>query len=588
MGWAAIIVGMVMAAEDPTPPPVFADTVEVAGSRLTEGTVPARHTLVLTRDDIAALPVTTLEDLLAMLPGVGLSRRGTLGTQADTSLRGATFEQVAVIVDGIRLNNPQTGHFHLDLPLPLEAIERLEVLLGPSSALHGPDAFGGVVAITTGAPPASSAAVSAGGHGLLGVRAATPLGGGGWVVAEAARHRGFRPGTEARASAAAFGWSGLGRHGWRWHLAGGADSTRFGAYGFYSMAFPNQWEATEGALVTASLRGPTPVGELAVRTGGRAHRDHFVLDRHRPDWYRNRHRSTTGLVQATLTGSVGALSWSAGTETEHQFLRSTGLGMHDRSRSAVFGEAAWLRGPWTVHGQVRGDHLDEIGWHVSPAAGIQVALAPGWGLTVHRGRSFRPPSFTDLYYESPTSRGNPSLRPEDAWSDELLVRGPGWHLSAFRRQSRNLIDWVRQEDGTDLATNFGRACTSGIEASVRVTPQRSRRGVHLSVAWLSSSVDVDASRSRYALSHPRVEAGLSGDVDLGRGYWAGWHWRWRSPQIGGSHAVLDVSVDRTITRAVAAMLEVTNLLDRSYQEIPGVPRPGRWVKLALRWRPDAP
>lgn len=573
-------------------PPVYTEEVEVAATRLPQETSTARRSLVLTRREIAALPASTIPDLLSAVAGTGLSRRGAFGVQADGALRGTTFEQVAVVVDGIRLNDPQTGHFHLSLPLPLDAIERIEIVAGPGSAVYGPDAFGGVVAITTGPPPAATAGVVAGDYGLFGGRASVPLGAGVWTSVESARHGGYRPGTEARIRRSAVGWGGKTRTGWRWQVTGGADAARFGAKGFYSMTFPDQWEATEGVLMTATLRRSFPGGEAVLRAGGRQHRDHFLLDRNRPDWYRNRHRSRSGVVQAAINGGRGQLTWTAGTEGELQSLQSTRLGEHHRNRAAVFGEAAWNAGRWVVHGQLRGDHMTGAGWQVSPAAGVQLTPAPGWQLALHRGRSFRQPSFTELHYESPASRGDPTLQPEQAWTDEVLLGHRfgswRWEFAAFQRHSRDLIDWVRQGDGTDRATNFARSRTRGMEGSLILKGSGVVQHLRAGVAWLNPRLDVDATRSRYALTHPRWEAAISGDATLGTAVRAAWLWRWRQPQRAGSFATLDLRFTMPVARRLDLILEVTNVFNRSYQEIPGVPRPGRWATLGMNWRNDAP
>ena len=137
----------------PPKPATFHGSTEVVASRvLSEPAAAGRREVVLTREEIARLPVSSVAEVLALIPGAGLSRRGARGVQGDLNLRGSTFEQALVMVNGMRINNPQTGHHHLDLFLPLAAVERVEVLFGSGSALYGPDAFGGAVNIVTSAP----------------------------------------------------------------------------------------------------------------------------------------------------------------------------------------------------------------------------------------------------------------------------------------------------------------------------------------------------------------------------------------------------------------------------------------------------
>ncbi|HSG48974.1 MAG TPA: TonB-dependent receptor plug domain-containing protein, partial [Longimicrobiales bacterium] len=125
--------------------PLLLDTLHVAvDSRLASG---AGAVQVLDAEELAALPVRSVEEALRWGLGIDLQRRSA--AQADLSIRGSTFEQVLVLVDGVRMSDPQTGHFDLDLTVPLDRVERIEILRGPASAVHGADAVGGVVNVVT-------------------------------------------------------------------------------------------------------------------------------------------------------------------------------------------------------------------------------------------------------------------------------------------------------------------------------------------------------------------------------------------------------------------------------------------------------
>ena len=355
-----LLLGASTASPPPAPASQFRDEVEVVASRVPEGGVD-RRVLVLTREEIAQLPVTSVADLVAWLTGTGAGRRAGHGIQTDLGLRGATFEQVAVLVNGVRVNDPQTGHFHLDVPFPLAAVEKIAVLLGPGSSVHGPDAFGGVVEITTGPPPAATVRLAAGEHSLLDARVATPLGGRGWAAVSRTTSQGYRPDTEFAISRGALGWSGRAA-GLDLRIDAAAEAKQFGAWAFYSQVFPNQRERTTAAVGT--LVASRDLGGLAltVRAGARQHRDVFLLDRERPEWYRNRHRTRGGLVQATLAGRTGQVRWSAGVEAQRELIASSRLGNHDRDRTAVFAEAGWSRGRLSLSLQARADHVAGLGW----------------------------------------------------------------------------------------------------------------------------------------------------------------------------------------------------------------------------------
>ena len=108
-----------------------------------------RNIIVIKGDEFLNLPVHSIDELLRYVPGIEIQARGPMGAQSDIVLRGGTFQQVLVIVDGIRINDPLTGHFNSYIPIAPSEIERIEILKGASSAIYGSDAVGGVIHIIT-------------------------------------------------------------------------------------------------------------------------------------------------------------------------------------------------------------------------------------------------------------------------------------------------------------------------------------------------------------------------------------------------------------------------------------------------------
>ncbi len=572
------------AAEQPAAPARFTATTEVVASRgasTAEDT--GRRVVVLERDEIRRLPVHDLQGLLAVLPGLGVVRRGARGVEADLGVRGATFEQVAVLVNGVRVNNPQTGHLTLDLFLPLDAIERVEVLYGPGSALYGPDAFAGAINIVTAAPP-SRVEGRAGSHRLAGGSLAGPLAAGVWAALERETHSGFRDDTEASHNAAAAGWI--------WRSPGAAEveimaaggERHFGAFRFYSQAFPMERDRTSGGLLTVTAVKPLGGGTV-LRAAARAsrHRDVFTLDRSRPDWYQNRHWTRGGLLDVVLAHDRGGSWWAVGGEGSRDELDSSSLGRHHRLRSALFAEVGRRGSGWSGGVQGRVDHQEAWGTVTTLAAGGSVVLRR-WTVRIHHGQSFRAPSFTELYYDSPATVGDPGLEPERGRTSEVgLARGP-LSLTVFARNAHPVIDFVRGEDEVWRATALGAVRTRGVELSLTVPAAGPLRMQRLGLAWLHTSADLDRSRSRYALTHPRLEAVYSGWWEPHGPWRVGWTARFRDPSDAGSWATLDLACERRIVDGVTLTLEAANLLDRRVEELDGVPLPGRWVTVSLAWQ----
>jgi len=561
----------------------FHGTTEVVASRIASDAAAAgRREVVLTRQEIAELPVHSVQEVLALVPGAGLARRGTRGVQGDLNLRGATFEQALVMVNGVRVNNPQTGHHSLDVFVPLSSIERVEVLYGPGAAVHGPDAFGGAINIVTSAPT-TSAFFRIGENDLTGGGASFTLGGGVWLAAEREVHTGFRDNTEADINQLAAGWS-WSRDGSSVDLTLMAGARDFGAHRFYSNRFPDQRESTSGELLT--VRASTPVGASMLSAALRLdrHDDEFVLDRERPDWFRNTHETRGGLLELALRGSAGRWDWAAGLEGSRDEISSSNLGTHHRTRTAAFVEWGLLHGPSTISLQARVDHQDPWGTHPTVAFGGSTPLGRGWRLRGHAGTSFRVPSFTELYYTSPSRVGNPELEPEEGRTIEAGVdRGP-WTATLFHRTADPIIDYVLDDDGIWRAVNLGRVRTHGLETALTLPTAGILRWQRVSLILLDSAITVDPERSAYALAHPRAEAGWTGSLDVGRGWSAGWGLRWRAPRDGGSWTTVDLRIGRRFFDQLTVSLEGSNLFDREITELHGIPLPGRWVTVTVQWK----
>jgi vitamin B12 transporter len=566
----------------------FAGSTDVVASRVADAAAEVgRREVIVTREEIADLPVQTVQDLLAVLPGLGLTRRGARGVQADLNLRGGSFEQSVVMVNGVRVNNPQTGHHNLDLFIPLEAIERVEVLFGPGSAVHGPDAFGGAVNIITGVSHRAVAQFRLGENDLAGGTVAGSWRGL-WGAVEREVHTGFRDNTEADVNQAAAGWRGTAGRA-RMQLTAAAGRRRFGAHAFYSTRFPDQRERTAGQLLTLDLA--TPMGrdlELGFALRADRHTDDFWLDRNRPEWYHN-HHVTRGLLadlEIAQRRSDG-WRWAAGVEGAFDEIESSNLGDHDRDRQAIYVEGGRSRGDLSWAVQLRADHQDPWGWRTNGAVGGRWQMSSGLAVRASAGTSFRAPSFTELWYTSPATVGNPDLAPEEGATVEVGLEGRGWSVTAFGRRADPIIDYILGDDGVYRATNVGTVTTTGLEAEIHLPARGMLRWQRLGVTWLESDIDVDPARSTYALTHPTLEAAWTGALRH-RAWRGSWAVRFRDPQDRSSWVVADVGVGRRILEEIWIDLEASNVFDRDITELHGVPLPGRWVTLTTTWRLGTP
>lgn len=504
-------------------PLVRLDTLKIdVASRATAG-FPARSRVVqvITAAGLRALPVRNVAEALRWVAGADLQPRSP--AQADLSLRGSTFEQVVVLVDGVRMSDPQTGHFDLDLAVPIERVERIEVLAGPASALYGSDAMGGVVNVVTreGGPAAAArlergtfdtwrAAGSADGT-VEGVRA------GGSADWERSKE-GHRPGTDYE-NAQLHGRLSAPTAGGRLFAQAGHARRNFGANGFYAPR--DSYEETRTTVVSAGWSGEVGGGfTLHPRLSLRRHRDDFTLIRTNPSIYRNVHtsRQRGGDIQARRRplGGTG-VAVALGGEFFRDDLESTrvlpspprpALGERAEDRAAGYAEIGWTARRASASAGLRADWHEAFGDAWSPSLSASADLTGSLRARAGWGRSFRAPTWTERYYEDPTSIGDPDLQPERSWSAEagldLALPGSGLvRATAFRRESEDLIDWVRPA-GSPASTastvrNVESARFDGLELALEALTVE---GFDLDAAasWLSLEAgEASGLISRYAL-----------------------------------------------------------------------------------------
>ena len=522
---------------------------------------------------------TSLMDVLRLDPSIDLRQRGANGMQADISLRGASFSQVLVLVNGRRMNDPQSGHHHLDLPIPMEAVERVEVLRGAGSTLYGADAAGGVVQFITRPAERGEARLQTGlGNfgsnqqrvSLTGVRGPFSQS----LALSRDFSTGFMQGRDFRGLAAHAGSSWSNRAG-----ATGLDlafsDRAFGANQFYGNF--NSWERTKTWM--ASIR--QNLGEKTeVSLGYRRHTDLFVLYRDRPQVYTNHHVAGSSHAslrrRETLAENVSLFYGAEGFGDE---IDSTNLGRHSRVRGAAYGllDVRVLKRFSLSAGMRAESHRGLSEWNPSIAAGYWASAH----LKLRAGvsRAFRLPTFTDLYYRDPANQGDPGLRPEQAWNYEAgadLRPGANWRLqgTVFRRRDSNMIDYARSSPIEPWrAMNVTRLKFAGVEASAAW--QGRTQVLEWSYTGLQgSAAPVAGLQSKYAFNYA-VHSGVFSWTGNLPGAVAVRSRAGVLERFGrDAYGVWDLSATRTFGRA-RPYVQFGNLTGTRYEEIVGVKMPGR-------------
>ena len=361
--------------------------------------------------------------MLRLAASVDVRARGVRGVQTDFAVRGANFGQMLVLVDGVRLNDAQSGHHNGDIPVPLDAVERIEVLHGPGSSLFGADAFGGTVNVITrrGAEPPSL--VVAGRQ----LRAGRRPRAGGVRARRGARSRSPCPPSARRASCTT-ATSDDHRRGRRRTRLGDRTACRssylwkeFGANNFYGGNAPSR-EWTNQTLVAADHRFGDARGWSSTASASyRTHGDRFLFNQTAA-----RSSRTTGIARmrcwprSAARGRVGASgTLTVGVEGGGDWIRSTNLGDHRPARVSGFGE--WRQEIGTraqVDGTLRVDRYNEFGTSWNPSVGVGWWPSRRVRLRASAGRAFRVPTFTERYYSDPANLARAEVGPETAWAGE--------------------------------------------------------------------------------------------------------------------------------------------------------------------------
>ena len=517
-----------------------------------------------------------------------LEQRGAGGAQTDITLRGGSFEQTLVLLNGFRINDSQTAHHNLDLPLPMEAMDSIQVLHGAGSTLHGVDALSGVVDFLTAAPRSNSVEASAafGSYGENEQALMAELLRRHWSSRLTGTHNlstGFMYDRDYRNETASDESWLESRLGLTDILLAASDRS-FGANQFYGN-FPS-WERTKGwfAAIRQALGAKTEAD-----FGYRRHTDEFVLVRDNPALYENNH--IDGSWQASLhrTESFGAGAvLLGGMEADGDSIRSNNLGDHARNRAAGYLDLDLnpVKRRWGLSAGAREEGFSG-GFPLvfAPNVAGSYRLTDAVKLRGSVGYGFRIPTYTDLYYSDPTTIGNPNLKPESAWSSEAgfdWSPGTRWTFSAtgFYSRQHDTIDYVRASAAQRWqATNLSGLRFTGAEASAKVELTHSQQ---LQLDWTNlygAQSALHGLQSEYIFNYPVENAHMLWTMNI--------HDRLRvrnSLQVAQRYQqtpypVWDLAFeyDAGQRQKWRPYIRLANLSNTGYQEIEGVAMPGRSI-----------
>jgi iron complex outermembrane receptor protein len=557
-------------------------------------------TEIITAPEIKEKNPSTLVDLLNYVSGMDLRYRGTHGIQGDLSLRGSGFEEVAILIDGIKVIDPQTGHHNLDIPLTAYDIERVEVIKEGSSSLYGAGAFSGSVNIVTKKPSKKTLNLDAlfGEHALFGQGFSFSLPQENFSSRVSFEHQissGARPNTDFEYKTGSFYIN----KEWEensFDILFGYQKKDFGADSFYSNLFPEEEEHTETIFTRTGLNYKLYPAGLKNNLYFRRHKDKFILRRNNPSSV-NYHTTYVYGVNSglDLPTKFGDLSLDA--DTGRDEIYSTNLGKHTRIFEAgSIGFIPQLPDRLTSDIKFRSDHYQKWGWEESYNFGLGYFLIDEkLKIKCSASRAFRIPSFTELYYSDAANKGNPNLGAER--SDNFVFGLDFKHkafqagLDGFLRKGRNLIDWTRTATSDPWqATNLGQIDFTGIEFNSKLNTNLKSKYLNLeNVAFSYNYTHADKKASgfysKYALDILKHQYLLDIYTSI-VGLNFNWQLSYNQRYYGETYFVGNIYIGKRFTNGnltFEPFLKMDNFSNAKYTEVAGVLQPGRWIKSGLKF-----
>ena len=599
------------------------EEVSVTGSRapLTKSQA-ARMVTVLDRRDIAQAPVQSINDLLKYAIGVDVRQRGAIGAQTDISIRGGTQDQIILLLNGINICDPQTGHNAMDLPIDLSEIVRIEVIEGPAGRIYGSSSLVGAINIVTRPTGPTTVHAEAGSYGYAkaGAKYAT---GGHSISANYARSDGYSRSKEGKLNT---GYSGAkafyqGQYEdddvrLHWHL--GLADKGWGSGTFYATPkwqADNQYEHT--TKIYSAIQGETKRGRLHL-----APSIYWNQNCDRYEGYHNQPEKMKYNYNRTDVYGVAMnmyLDWAAGrtalggelrnedlvsgnlgeplSETHHisGTDRDYTLGVNRTNISAYLEHNLLLKRLTISAGLVAVKNTwSNMNMTVYPGIDVSYRPTPTWTLHASCNTSLRMPSFTEMYYKLQGYKADPHLKPEEMTAVELgsNVQCAMFNVqcTAWYHHGRNMIDWIMDtslgDDAVWQSVNHTKVNSIGFEAAVKFNVRSSMFNV--SYSYINQAKEQEANIvSQYALEYLRHKLVASAHVPIIYRLTADMNLRWQDrvgqyTDFAGQvhdyqpYALVDARLAWTEPKW-KLYVEANNLLDKSYADYGHVEQPGRWI-----------
>ena len=556
----------------------------------------SRTITIVTAKDIKNSAATNVADLLQQVTGVDIRRRGTGGGQSDLYIRGGGFDQTLLLIDGIKMDDAQTGHHTMNAALPIEVIERIEIIKGPAARIFGQNAFTGAINIVTKKRLKSKVSIN------LEVGSFGQLNGSVTLGKE----------TENTSIIAHLG--ALSSNGYRnnsdynnqnYFLKGIFNKKKqpieviatffdkkFGAENFYTTnATFNEYEETQNSLVGVSTTFKSNKFKVTPRIYWRRGQDMFVLRRDDPGFYRNFHITNKIGVEtnASYTSDLGITGF--GVDFSRFSIQSNNLGARARTMANLFIEHRFKLGFFDITPGVAATYFSDFKFNAFPGLDLGVQVTDEVRLYGNVGYTFRAPTFTDLYYSDPATSGNLNLEPEKALAQEIGVKYSDGKFSGalaiFNRDSEDLIDYVRPNTDATIftAANIAEVSTQGVEfeSAYKFKMSNYNQTIIFGYTYLNDDIlDQNKDLSRYSLNTLKHQFISRFTSQWFKNVRQNIIFKHAERTVGTSYNVWDASLLVDVNKFTFTLI-ANNIFNADYIESGFVPMPTSNVLLGLRY-----
>ena len=557
----------------------------------------ARTIQVISAEFIKNSAATNVADLLQQVAGVDIRRRGSAGSQADLYIRGGGFDQTLLLIDGIKMDDAQTGHHTMNAALPIEVIERIEIIKGPAARVFGQNAFTGAINIVTKSTLTNTASVNieAGSFGQLNgsvtvgkeFENSSIIAHVGILTSDGYRHNSDYENKNYLLKGV------FNKKEQPIEVIATFFDKKFGANGFYASATATeQYEETQSSLFGASTTFRTEKFKITPRVYWKRGQDEYVYIRDNPSVYRNLHITNKVGVEtnASYTSDIGITGF--GVDLSRVFISSNNLGKRNRTMVNLFLEHRFkaLNDKLDITPGVAVTYFSDFKFHAFPGLDIGFKLSDNLKAYGNLGVTYRIPTYTDLYYNDRSTIGNSNLKPEEAFAQEIGLKFNSGRFTSsvaiFNRDADNLIDFIRPDVTSKYeATNIAKVNTKGFELNTdyRFKLNEFNQTLSFGYNYLNDDIlDQNKDLSRYSLNTLKHQFITRFESKLFKNVRQNIIYKHAERTIGTSYNVWDASLIVAVN-TFNFTITANNIFNAEYIESGFVPMPPSSLLFGLRY-----